>query len=94
MLSFRKPQEWAECGEDLNKIAIENPNVRKIRLYDLRHFYGTMLYHKTKDILYNKTITGHERIETTLLYAQLIEFGSDKWTSAVARTVEDACKLI
>lgn len=77
-----------------NKIALENPNVKKIRLYDLRHFYGTMLYHKTKDILYVKQQMGHKKIETTLLYAQLIDFGSDEWTSAVAKTVTEACKLI
>jgi len=28
------------------------PELKQIRLYDLRHFYGTMLYHKTKDIVH------------------------------------------
>ena len=33
---------------------LHEPSLRKIRLYDLRHHYATMLYHRTKDILYVK----------------------------------------
>jgi integrase len=89
--SDRMSRAWRRLRE---KASVDDPNVKKIRLYDLRHFYGTMLYHKTKDILYTKTMMGHKKIETTLLYAQLIDFGSSEWTSAVARTVGEACKLI
>jgi len=78
-----------------DKVAVDNPNVKKIRLYDLRHFYGTMLYHKTKDILYTKAMMGHKKIETTLLYAQLIDFGSDdEWSCKVANSLNEATALI
>lgn len=35
-----------------NKVAekLKDTNIKAIRLYDLRHFYATMLYHKTKEI--------------------------------------------
>jgi integrase len=66
----------------------------QIRLYDLRHFYATMTYHKTKDILYTKQQMGHKKIETTLLYTQLVNFENDEFTSAVAKTIEEARNLI
>jgi integrase len=66
----------------------------QIRLYDLRHFYATMTYHKTKDILYTKQQMGHKKIETTLLYTQLVNFENDEFHSAVAKTIEEARKLI
>jgi len=53
-----------------------------------------MLYHKTKDILYTKQKMGHRRVETTLIYAQLINFGEDEWTVRVAKTLEEATKLL
>ena len=33
---------------------LKEPSLKSIRLYDLRHYYATMTYHKTKDILYTK----------------------------------------
>jgi integrase len=79
-----------------NKLAekLSNPALKQIRLYDLRHFYATMLYHKTKDILFVKQQLGHRRLETTLVYTQLIHFHDEEYSSAVADTVEKATKLI
>jgi integrase len=57
-----------------NKIAknLEDPSIRTIRLYDLRHFFATKLYRDTKDILYVKAQMGHRKIATTLRYTQLV----------------------
>ena len=71
-----------------------DPMLLQIRLYDLRHFYATMTYHKTKDILYTKQQMGHKKIETTLLYTQLVNFENDEFHSAVAHNIEEARKLI
>jgi integrase len=72
-----------------------NPSVRTIRLYDLRHFYATTLYHKTKDILLVKQQLGHKKIETTLIYTQLVSFGEeDEFSSATASSVSEAAKLV
>jgi integrase len=80
-----------------NKVAekLKDPNIKSIRLYDLRHFYATMLYHRTKDILLVKQQLGHKKIETTLVYTQLVQFSEeDEFHSATAKTVEEAAKLI
>lgn len=65
-----------------------------IRLYDLRHYYATMLYHKTKDILHVKQQLGHRSIESTLLYTQLIHFRDDEYHVKTATNIEQATKLI
>ncbi len=54
-----------------NKLAseLQDQNMRTIKLYDLRHYFATMLYDKTKDILLVKQQMGHKKIETTLIVA-------------------------
>jgi len=68
--------------------------IRDVRLYDLRHYFGTMTYNKTKDILYVKDLMGHSKIETTLIYTKLVNFKTDEWVSKVAKTIEEACSLV
>ena len=53
-----------------------------------------MTYHKTKDILYVKEKMGHKKIETTMLYTQLVNFNENEWVSAVVKTVKEACQLV
>jgi hypothetical protein len=53
-----------------------------------------MEYHKTRDILHVMNLLGHRNIESTLVYTQLMSFESDEYHSAVARTVEEARKLL
>jgi integrase len=73
---------------------LQDISLKTIRLYDLRHFYATMLYYKTKDILYVKQQMGHSKIETTLIYTQLVNFKEDEYHSAIAKNVEEARKLV
>lgn len=50
-----------------------------------------MEYHKTRDILYVKRLLGHQKIEHTLLYTQLMDFEcEDDFTCKVAETLEEA----
>jgi len=72
---------------------LNDPSLKQIRLYDFRHFFATMLYHRTRDILYVKQQMGHKKIETTLLYTQLIDFGSDEYHVKTAKTIKEACSL-
>jgi len=51
---------------------LQNPRLLRISFHTLRHWKATMLYHQTKDILYVKQFLGHKKIETTLLYIQLV----------------------
>ena len=74
---------------------LNDVELHKIRLYDLRHFYATMLYHKTKDILLVKQKLGHRNINNTLIYTHLISFDEkEEFFSATAQTVSEAAKLI
>ena len=74
---------------------LQDPSLKNIRLYDLRHFYGTMLYAKTRDILYVKQQMGHKKIETTLLYVQLIAFDTEEdFTCKTATNAKEARELI
>jgi integrase len=74
---------------------LKAPELRQIRLYDLRHFYATMLYHRTKDILLVKEKLGHRNINNTLIYTHLVDFNeNDAFYSATAKTVDEAKKLI
>jgi integrase len=80
-----------------NKTAekLQDPAIKGIRLYDLRHFFATMTYHKTRDILFTKQQMGHRKIETTLIYTQLLQFDKDdNYTCKIAQTVEQATDLI
>ena len=70
------------------------PQLRKFRLYDLRHYYATMLYHRTKDILLVKEKLGHKRLETTLIYTHLIDFQDEEFTVRAVKSVAEASGLI
>ena len=54
----------------------------------------TTEYHKTKDILHVMRVLGHKNITNTLRYTQLIQTTDDDFITKVAKTVEEACKLI
>ena len=74
---------------------LQDPSLKNIRLYDLRHFYATMLYAKTRDILLVKQQMGHKKIETTLLYTQLLAFNTEEeYTCKTATTVKEATLLL
>jgi integrase len=74
---------------------LNDVEIHKIRLFDLRHFYATMLYHKTKDILLVKEKLGHRNINNTLIYTHLVSFNeTEEFYSAAAKTLGEASKLI
>ena len=74
---------------------LQEPQLKKFRLYDLRHYFATMLYRKTKLILLVKAKLGHKRIENTMIYTHLVNFSEDdEYNTATASTVKEACKLI
>ncbi len=52
-----------------------------------------MEYHRTKDILHVKRLLGHRRLDSTLIYTQLVSFEEDEYYVKVAKTVEEACEL-
>jgi integrase len=79
-----------------NKTAtkLQDITLKTIRLYDLRHYYATTLYAKTRDILLVKQQLGHHKIETTMIYTQLTHFNEeDEYTVKTANNVKDATDL-
>lgn len=74
---------------------LENPAIRQIRLYDLRHYFATMLYSKTRDILYVKQQLGHRKIDNTLIYTQLVDqTEEEEYICKTATNVKQATTLI
>jgi integrase len=75
-----------------------NPRLLKVSFRTLRHWKGTMEYHKTKDIIHVKRILGHKSIQNTMIYinleAALFQADADEFTVRVARTMDEACSLI
>jgi integrase len=74
-----------------------DPELLKIRLYDLRHWFATTTYIKTRDIFYVKTVMGHRSIDNTLKYIHLanslVNYSED-YTCKTAKTIDEATKLI
>ena len=74
---------------------LKNPRILKISFHTFRHWKATMEYHRTKDILYVKNLLGHRKIESTMVYTQLIAFeNEDHFTCRVAKDVQEAKQLV
>jgi len=77
---------------------LRNPRLARIHLHTLRHWKATMLYHRTKDIIYVKEFLGHKRIEDTMLYIQVAETifkeTNDEFTVRVAKTPKEIQALL
>jgi len=92
------PDNYGKQFRDMrNRLAkkLKNPIIKTIRLYDFRHYFATMLYAKTKDILYVKQQMGHRKIATTLIYTQLLHINEeDEYTCKTVTNAKEATQLI
>lgn len=86
-------EAWRRYRNDL-AAKLSEPTFKTIRLYNLRHYFGTMVYHRTRDILLVKQRMGHSKIETTLIYPQLVNFAEDEYTVRKAITIKEATALL
>ena len=77
---------------------LSNPRLLNITFITFRHWFGTMEYHKTKDILHVQRLLGHKNIQNTLIYidleSKLFNDTSEGFTSRVAHNVGEACSLV
>lgn len=54
-----------------------------------------MEYHKTKDLLFVKSVLAHKDLRTTLRYVQLLgDLGNDEYMCKAGRTIEECSQLI
>ena len=91
---LRRFTRMFQRGRKALSLRLGNPKLQLISFRTLRHFKGTMEYHKTKDILHVMRILGHRNIQNTLVYTHLVNFESDEYACKAARTVEEAKELI
>jgi len=74
---------------------LQNPNLLKIKLHTLRHFYACKLYHMSKDILLVKSKLGHRNIQNTMVYTRLVEWEQpDNWIVRRPQTTKEEDELI
>ena len=74
---------------------LQNPNLTKVTLHTLRHFYACKLYHATKDLLLVKAKLGHRNIQNTLVYTRLVDWEQpDNWTVRRPTTTTEEDQLI
>ena len=50
---------------------LSNPRLRNITFTTFRHWFATMEYHRTKDMLHVQRQLGHQSIQNTLIYVDL-----------------------
>jgi len=70
-----------------------NPRFLQIHLHTFRHFYATETLRHTKNLSYVKYALGHKSVVNTERYTHLVDFGSDKYYSAVATTIKEVRQL-
>jgi integrase len=76
---------------------LKNPRLAEITFKTLRHWKGTMEYHRTKDVLHVMETLGHKNIKNTLVYVHLAEAlfkDQQEYVSKVAKSETDACALV
>lgn len=77
---------------------LSNPRIAKIYFHLIRHWFGTMEYHKHPDMDHVRRLLGHKSILNTQMYVNMEKAffpeSSEDYTVKVASTVKEACKLL
>jgi site-specific recombinase XerD len=77
---------------------LANPRIGKIHYHLIRHWFGTMEYHKKPDMDYVRRRLGHKSILNTQIYVNMeqVMFASksDEYLVKTAMTAVEACKLV
>jgi integrase len=79
-----------------NRLATKlgNPRLKRIHLHTFRHFFATMLFAKTRNIVTVQRALGHKSLVNTQLYVHLVNFERDEYEVQVADTLDDAKQLL
>ena len=77
---------------------VSNPRIAKIHFHLIRHYYGTMLYHRKPDIFYVSKMLGHKSVLTTQIYINLEQMmfsgTTNEYIGMVATTQAEKLKAI
>jgi integrase len=72
-----------------------DPTIKQIRLYDIRHYFATMDYHKFQDIKRTQYLMGHKHSNTTDIYTHILDNGEEsEYTVKIASNIKEATALI
>jgi integrase len=81
-----------------NRRQTQQPKNQENNLPTLRHWKGTMEYHKTKDPWHVKRILGHKTLKSTEVYINIdqamFETSCDGYHVKVAHGLKEACQLV
>jgi Phage integrase family len=79
-----------------NKLAEElnDPTIRTIRLYDLRHYFCTKKLYELQNPYTVMHLMGHKKLTTTQKYMHLLSLTEDEWECQGAETKQQAIQLI
>jgi integrase len=77
---------------------MKDTKLAKIHFHLIRHWFGTMQYHKKPDLIHVQKLLGHRNILATQIYINLervlFKDGNDEYHVKVAETIEEATKLL
>jgi len=74
---------------------LNDPSIKNVRLYDLRHYFATMDYHKFQDIKRTQYLMGHKHSSTTDIYTHLLDYGEEsEFICKTANNIREATVLI
>ena len=71
-----------------------NPRIQAIHFHTLRHWKGSIEYHKTKDLVYVSRLLGHKNIGNTLKYIQLQVSDDDSFICKAGKSLTDVAGLV
>jgi integrase len=75
-------------------LKLENDRITKISCHTFRHWKATTEIARHRTIKEVQYMLGHRSLLSTDYYVQLVTFESDDYTSANARTIQEAQKLV
>jgi len=73
---------------------LSQPEIKAIRLYDLRHYYVTTVLRKIQNAEFVRQIVGHKRLNTTQRYMHLLANNSGEWIVEGTKDTERAKQLL
>jgi integrase len=79
-------------------LKVGNPRLAKIHFHLIRHWFGTMQYHKKPDPDHVRRLLGHKSLQSTQIYLNMAQAyfsgDADDYDVKVATTVKEAVALI
>jgi integrase len=71
-----------------------NPRIQQIHFHTFRHWKATQEFHKTNNVILVMKLLGHKCLNNTQRYIQLLPDLSDDYVCDIAKTLQEAMKLV